>query len=237
MISPQANPQRSQLVQQKPPVTPRGQIKTPTGIGRGGDEVVLQPPAPQYSNDAFYHDLQARQRPHSTPVKQTAAAGISPLVELRRQQANNDADRHMDMIQNRRVVGDKNYGPAITRPHTLTGENIYESTSNLRPRPPIQSFSPVHRPHGIQNNGIVQSQQVPRPGSAQSSQLSLNNNSTKQPLSRNEIYAHLYAFYQKSRRNSVSSETLPSSIGRRRRRRSRNSGWLGGRKQIDSNKN
>lgn len=184
-----------------------------------------------YSN-AYYHDgAQARQR-HSTPIKSTSVSNTAPQsqphklsVEYRRPvttgESNNirRANGYNGELINRKVVscggggGDNNRSSMLHMPpnqqqfpistsHQAV-ENIYESTDRLQK-------SRLSAPDGIapdqRNNQLAAA-----PNNIEQKQRS---------LSRNEIYAHLFAFYQKSKRNSTSSEiTLPGG-----RSQSRNSG-------------
>lgn len=150
---------------------------------------------------------------HSTPIKSTTGTAIpSPIHRQQSVFARDTADNNLTNTAT----------PQLT-PTRQQYENIYESTDRLR----NQRLSTIGAPD---DNGVVlrNPQRVPSMSNNSSTPNNINqdskiNNTQRQlrSMPRNEIYAHLYAFYQKSKRNSVSSDTLAGGPGRSQ---SRNSG-------------
>lgn len=148
-----------------------------------------------YSNGGHPH----RQR-HSTPIKSTAAA---PPMQPHRLDTTKATGRAILADNNRTNTITTSYATAPT-----TRENIYESTDRLQNLLRAGKHGVVLRnPQPIDN-------QVGAPPQPQQQQ-------PLRSMPRNEIYAHLYAFYQKAKRNSVSSVEALSSPARSQ---SRNSG-------------
>lgn len=175
-----------------------------------------------YSN-AYYHDVpQSRQR-HSTPIKSTS---VSPQQsQPQRLSVKYRRPATIDVSNNIRRANFYNNGE-----HAMANRKVVSCAGGGS-----DNSSMLHMPSQNQQQFPISSSNTPveniyeSTDRLQKSRLSVlngivpNNNEPKQrSLSRNEIYAHLFAFYQKSKRNSTSSEmTLPGG-----RSQSRNSGMF-----------
>lgn len=168
-------------------------------------------------HDRAHHNYHHPVQRHSTPIKSTAATAIPSPIH--RQQQSGLA----------RDTADNNLTNTVTPQLTPTRqqyENIYESTDRLRNQrlstigAPDDNSVVLRNPQRVlsMNNSVANN----TPNNI--NQNSKINNTQRQlrSMPRNEIYAHLYAFYQKSKRNSVSSDTLAGGGGGRSQ--SRNSG-------------
>lgn len=180
----------------------------------------MSAPAPQFNHYRYSNGLQEgelqRQR-HSTPLKSTR--------EIPRELSDTPMSHRCNTI----IVADNdptyNNQTSIRSTQATPREPIYESTDRLQ--------NLLRR--GTDNNGVVL--RNPQPTANQVTYSKVNGHPQSQPppqqqqllqkpqrsMPRNEIYAHLYAFYQKSKRNSVSS-VEPTSPNTTIRSQSRNSG-------------
>lgn len=155
-----------------------------------------------YSN--IVHDGSSPIQRHSTPIKSTV-----PPPSIHEHQ------RQLGRVFARDTAApvDNNLTNHTTTTPTTT-ENIYESTDRLQ----NLRLSGIGGGGGggANNEVVLRNPQSP---------VKLNNNqgssSQLRSMPRSEIYAHLYAFYQKSKRSSVSSESTLAGAGRSH---SRNSG-------------
>lgn len=181
------------------------------------------PPQQSYANYSNSLHDEARQptiapvqQRHSTPIKSTTTGVPQPT----QRQLGHARDIGVD---NNLTNTPSALGPRTSTP-TPVVENIYESTDRLQnlrllsaAGVNVREGERGHTSRGA-NNGIV----VPTvPVNNQVNPIANSNQQILRSMPRHEIYAHLYAFYQKSKRNSVSSETLQSAG----RSQSRNSGY------------
>ena len=151
-----------------------------------------------YFNPSALHDGTQVQR-HSTPIKSIEHHHHRPPPLLHEQ------PRQLGRVGTRDIVADKN----LANRNSAT-ENIYESTDRLQN---LRSAAVLTPSQGDDEVVLRNPQAAGVPLNNQSGRISAN--PQLRSMSRHEIYAHLYAFYQKSKRNSVSSQdTLPRSQSR-----------------------